>query len=733
MQDEQLAFARRSALQRTPPLTPNQLHLQDESSPDVTVKELPSTLRGAMEQMGACLDALSTLFNGQRHINTLMRVKLSRLTSLHKVAFDLCGKGSETANGEAQTSPSLAAGSNLAIALKNASNAAASQSNGNGVTPKRQRESASDQRKTPPKKSKNFLQNPLKRHIVNANSEHDGDPSLRAPPNGWTKVQGRQQSQKRVRADAITVTGVGDCSYADMLRMVKTDPSLKHLSGDVQGVRKTAKGDLLLRLSKKPAHSPQELQEAVGKVLGSRAVVKTLSEMSQVEIRDMDELVTKEEVLEAVKGAINDSTTTIDIIRSLRAMKDGSQIATLNMPAIKAKSLVDLGKIRIGWAVCRIKPVLQPKRCFRCQEYGHYAANCTSEEDPAQALLDQTTREQRIHVAIISEPHHQESYGTTNWVSDSSGKAAIWTCGVRQCLPPPLKAYRTDTLNTQAFTAAIQSLAITGNADTMATQMAAQLAEACDGSMARRRPYVRHHVPAYWWNERIASARQACLHARRRYTRSRGRQNFPERQLEYKTARRILKSEIRKSKRECFLELCDTAEYDPWGKAYKTVVKRINAGNQAAPTEARELKRIVETLFPSNPSILNFNAAMTSTDPIEPISTQEILAIARSLKPKKAPGPDGIPNRALRLALCLHPTVCGRHTVEDARHIMFECRRFATHRQLLEDVMGTPITIANLVPGMLEAPRKWNAVSSFAATVMRELRQAERSRRASRE
>ncbi|KAL7725623.1 hypothetical protein ACLKA6_005682 [Drosophila palustris] len=381
MQEEQLAFARRSALQRTPPLTPNQLHLQDESSPDVTVKELPSTLRGAMEQMGACLDALSTLFNGQRHINTLMRVKLSRLTSLHKVASDLCGKGSETANGEAQTSPSLAAGSNLAIALKNASNAAASQSNGNGVTPKRQRESASDQRKTPPKKSKNFLKNPLKRHIVNANSEHDGDPSLRAPPNGWTKVQGRQESQKRVRADAITVTGVGDCSYADMLRMVKTDPSLKHLSGDVQGVRKTAKGDLLLRLSKKPAHSPQELQEAVGKVLGSRAVVKTLSEMSQVEIRDMDELVTKEEVLEAVKGAINDSTTTIDIIKSLRAMKDGSQIATLNMPAIKAKSLVDLGKIRIGWAVCRIKPVLQPKRCFRCQEYGHYAANCTSEED----------------------------------------------------------------------------------------------------------------------------------------------------------------------------------------------------------------------------------------------------------------------------------------------------------------------------------------------------------------
>jgi len=46
------------------------------------------------------------------------------------------------------------------------------------------------------------------------------------------------------------VKGVGECSYADILKVVKSDPSLKHLSKDVQGVRKTAKGDLLLRLTK---------------------------------------------------------------------------------------------------------------------------------------------------------------------------------------------------------------------------------------------------------------------------------------------------------------------------------------------------------------------------------------------------------------------------------------------------------------------------------------------------
>ncbi|KAM8702479.1 hypothetical protein ACLKA7_001810 [Drosophila subpalustris] len=388
-------------------------------------------------------------------------------------------------------------------------------------------------------------QRPLLSSVVadGSKTESTSNPLQRTPQSkaaSWAKVHGRQQPHKRVRADAITVSG--------------------HLSGDVQAVRKTAKGDILLRLSKKPAHSPEELQEAVGKALGSRAVVKKLTEMSQVEIRDLDELVTKEEVLEAVKGAINDTALTIDIIKSLRAMRDGSQIASLLLPASKAKILVELAKIRIGWAVCRVKHILQPKRCFSLSHWKVSDVYTASD-----------------HAAILCTLQNRT--------------------GARLSPSPQTKAYRIDTFNTLAFTTAIQPLAITGNAESMAAQVTAQLTEACDCSMARRKAYGRHHVPAYWWNERIASARQACLHARRRYTRSRGRQNFWELQMEYKSARRMLKSEIRRSKRECFLELCDSAEYDPWGKAYKTIVKRVNAGNQTAPTDPCELKRIVETLF----------------------------------------------------------------------------------------------------------------------------------------
>jgi len=68
--------------------------------------------------------------------------------------------------------------------------------------------------------------------------------------------------------------------------------------------------------------------------------------------------------------------------------------------------------------------------------------------------------------------------------------------------------------------------------------------------------------------------------------------------------------------------------------------------------------------------------------------------------------------------------------VEDAHHVIFECRRFSGLRYTLEESVGSPITVANLVPLMLESSQKWSAVCTFASAVMTALRRAERSRRA---
>jgi len=91
-------------------------------------------------------------------------------------------------------------------------------------------------------------------------------------------VNRRQKLRERFRADAIAVSGVGTCSYSDILKIVKSDPSLKHLSNDVRSIRKAANGVLLLKLDKKPTHNTDEMKDAVSKALDSCAVVKKLTE-----------------------------------------------------------------------------------------------------------------------------------------------------------------------------------------------------------------------------------------------------------------------------------------------------------------------------------------------------------------------------------------------------------------------------------------------------------------------
>ncbi|KAH8272348.1 hypothetical protein KR026_007127, partial [Drosophila bipectinata] len=72
-----------------------------------------------------------------------------------------------------------------------------------------------------------------------------------------------------------------------------------------------------------------------------------------------------------------------------------------------------------------------------------------------------------------------------------------------------------------------------------------------------------------------------------------------QRHLEFKAARKALKTAIRDSKRELFLKLCDEAEHDPWGQAYRMVSKKVKAGSQP-PSDPVALRAIIDVLFLSS-------------------------------------------------------------------------------------------------------------------------------------
>lgn len=193
-----------------------------------------------------------------------------------------------------------------------------------------------------------------------------------------------------------------------------------------------------------------------------------------------------------------------------------------------------------------------------------------------------------------------------------------------------------------------------------AEELTKALTNACDAAMPRCSRSGIKRRPAYWWNDEIASLRAKCFKARRRAQRSRDEVERESRRVIHKEAKAELRQAIKASKAHCFQKLCEEANEDPWGDAYRMVMVKLKG-----PTTPRELcpvklKAIVQGLFPDRDPIqwpnMTQNREIQSEDSDE-LSVEEVLEAAGSLKLNKAPGPDGIPNAAVKVAVQTSPKV----------------------------------------------------------------------------
>lgn len=178
------------------------------------------------------------------------------------------------------------------------------------------------------------------------------------------------------------------------------------------------------------------------------------------------------------------------------------------------------------------------------------------------------------------------------------------------------------------------------------------MAEACDASMPRR-SVSKSGNPCYWWNENIRALRAACFRARRKMQRTRGRPDFESHLVTFRNVRKSLKVAIKNSKSDCFKRLCDEADTNPWGTAYRLVMKKLNKSPQI--TCPIMLRNIITTLFPEHPLGSPIQTRYNGNDAIPNISLDELKAACLKIGDSKAPGPDGIPNVALKSAITTRP------------------------------------------------------------------------------
>ncbi|KAL7729212.1 hypothetical protein ACLKA6_009671 [Drosophila palustris] len=149
-----------------------------------------------------------------------------------------------------------------------------------------------------------------------------------APPTkGATRKQHVNEPRKqRPRADVIIIQPEHGKSYSDILRLVtrRDDNKLQSVGEHVRKVRKTATNGLVLEMDGDCKATMEKMRADIGDALGQQARVRTISQETSLEIRDIDCLATREDILAALAphaDALLDET----VIKILRPGYDGSQ------------------------------------------------------------------------------------------------------------------------------------------------------------------------------------------------------------------------------------------------------------------------------------------------------------------------------------------------------------------------------------------------------------------------
>ncbi|KAM8702187.1 hypothetical protein ACLKA7_000745 [Drosophila subpalustris] len=181
-----------------------------------------------------------------------------------------------------------------------------------------------------------------------------------APPTAeWTKVKGRQAVRKlRPRPDAIIIEPTEKMTYSEILNLVtrNQDDKLKSVGESVRMVKCTAKGALLLQLNDANPESTQQLRDNIGSVLEGKVQARALTQQTRLEVLDLDEMVTVEDLQKVFKEQIGVSLD-VNAIKSLRPAFGGTQRAIISLPTTLATKVLSVGKIRIAW------PLFRPTSC----------------------------------------------------------------------------------------------------------------------------------------------------------------------------------------------------------------------------------------------------------------------------------------------------------------------------------------------------------------------------------
>lgn len=210
--------------------------------------------------------------------------------------------------------------------------------------------------------------------------KRDTEAEDNVPTNAERRGTASWKRRKKVGETTAVVLSMEGKSYAEMLRSAR-----EALKGEktvqVESIGKTKDDKVILHLknTKGEAASPtpdlikNKMQDATVEIKKPRENLKTFH------IRGLDQLTTEDEVKKDILAALNMSAEQTGImVSALRQTnaRGSSQAVTVRLRAGPAARLANIGKVKIGLVLCKVRERIEVERCYKCWCTGHDSRSC---------------------------------------------------------------------------------------------------------------------------------------------------------------------------------------------------------------------------------------------------------------------------------------------------------------------------------------------------------------------
>lgn len=180
--------------------------------------------------------------------------------------------------------------------------------------------------------------------------------------------------RSRPRNQVVLVKPTLGRTYAEILGAMRSGVTLEESGTVVRHIRKTASGGVLLELAQ--CKDRGKLQEAIRKSVGDKGEVRSIVPKSRIEILDLDALATEADITESLKKDFPTLSGELKVTL-FKPNRREQRKAVVEMEDREVTPVLQKGKVKVGWVVCRVRKRVELDRCFRCLGYGHARRNCS--------------------------------------------------------------------------------------------------------------------------------------------------------------------------------------------------------------------------------------------------------------------------------------------------------------------------------------------------------------------